>query len=117
MHYLVGYSQLKYSESWNSCFISFITKINPKLGEEGINYKIIYKFGEIEQENNSFYVNSNDSFPDGMHISAKIINTKNNKNNEIANLALENQYFLWDNPTINQDDIFENGQKGVIVEL
>ena len=117
MHYLVGYSQLKYSEDKNSCIISFITKINPKLGEEGINYKIIYKFGEIEQENNSFLVDSNDSFPDGMHISAKIININNNKNKEIANLILENQFFLWDNPTINQDDKFENGQKGVIVEL
>ena len=114
MHYFVGYVQLKYSEHRDSCTINFITKINPKLGIEGQDYKIIYKFGEIEQENNIFVVNSYNSFPNGIPISAKIID---DKNNELVKLSLENEYFLWDNPIINQDEKYENGQKGVIVEL
>ena len=50
MHYLVGYVQLKYSSNKNTCTVKFITKINPKLGSKGVDYRIYYKFGNIEQE-------------------------------------------------------------------
>jgi hypothetical protein len=42
MHYLVGYAQLKYSSNRQSCTITFITKVNPILGTENEDYKIIY---------------------------------------------------------------------------
>ena len=114
MHYIVGYAQLKYSSDRKMCTINFITRVNPKLGEEGKDYKIIYKFGEREQESNSYTVISSKSFPDGMIISARIID---NNENEIAKLELEEEYFLWDNPIVEQGPEYENGQKGAVVEM
>ena len=116
MHYLVGYTQLKYSENKTQCTISIITKVNSKLGLEGIHYKIYYKFGETEQIDNSFKItasNSN-SYQNGLSLSARIIDTNNN---EIAKLELEKVYFIWDNIKLKKNRKFENGQKGVIVEL
>ena len=46
MHYLVGYAQLKYSSDRKICTITFITRVNPKLGKEGEDYKILYTFAE-----------------------------------------------------------------------
>ena len=97
MHYLVGYAQQKYSSDKKSCTITFITKVNPKLGIEGQDYKILYKFGDIEQDNNYLIINSDNSYPEGISISARIVN---NKNIELVKLTLENGYFLWDNPII-----------------
>ena len=93
MHYLVGYAQLKYSENKTQCTISIITKVNSKLGLEGIHYKIFYKFGETEQTDNSFKIissNSN-SYQNGISLSARIIDINNN---EIAKLELE-KYILY----------------------
>ena len=114
MHYLVGYAQQKYPSDKKSCTITFITKVNPKLGIEGQDYKILYKFGDIEQDNNYLIINSDNSYPEGISISARIVN---NKNIELVKLTLENEYFLWDNPIISKDIKYENGKKGVIVEL
>ncbi len=114
MHYLVGYAQLLYSSDKKVCTINFITRVNPKLGTQGTDYKILYKFGTTEQEESSFTVTSDKSFPDGMPISAKIVD---NNGNEIAKLELDDEYFMWDNPTVNQGPQYENGQKGAIVEL
>ena len=114
MHYLVGYAQQKYSSDKKSCTITFIIKVNPKLGIEGQDYKILYKFGDIEQDNNYLIINSENSYPEGISISARIVN---NKNIELVKLTLENEYFLWDNPIISKDIKYENGKKGVIVEL
>ena len=114
MHYLVGYAQLLYSSDKKVCTINFITKVNPKLGIEGKDYKIIYTFGNKEQESNSITLTSDNSYPNGMPISAKIID---NNNKEIAKLELEDEYFMWDNPQVNQSKEYENGQKGAIVEL
>ena len=115
MNYLVGYTQLLYSEDRNSCIINFITKVNPILGFEDIDYKIIYKFGEIDQENNNITINSENSYPNGFPVSARLLDIRNK--NLIAKLELENIYFLWDNVKVNQDEQYKNGQKGVIVEL
>ena len=114
MHYLVGYAQLKYSSDRKICTINFITRVNPKLGEEGKDYKILYKFGEHEQESNTFTVISSMSYPDGMSISARIID---NNENQIAKLELEDEYFLWDNPEVEQGPEYEKGQKGAVVEM
>ena len=35
----------------------------------------------------------------------------------MVKLELEDEFFLWDNPPVNQGSQYENGQKGVIVEL
>ena len=50
MHYLVGYAQLLYSSDKKVCTINFITRVNPKLGTPGTDYKILYTFGTTEQE-------------------------------------------------------------------
>ena len=99
MSLLVGYAQLLYSSDKKVCTINFITKVNPKLGIEGKDYKIIYTFGNKEQESNSITLTSDNSYPNGMPISAKIID---NNNKEIAKLELEEEYFMWDNPQVNQ---------------
>ena len=99
MHYLVGYSQLLYSSDKRVCTINFITKANPKLGTEGVDYKILYTFGTTEQESSSFTLTSANSYTDGMPISARIVDM-NGK--QLAKLELEDEYFMWDNPTVNQ---------------
>ena len=114
MHYLVGYARLKYSEDYQICDITFITKVNPILGAENVDYKIIYKFGDSEQNSNTFRVTSGNSYSNGMPISAEIVDMNNN---HLVELILENEYFIWDHPQINLRDNYENGQKGVIVEL
>ena len=114
MNLLVGYSQLLYSSDKKVCTINFITRVNPKLGKEGVDYKIIYTFDKTEQEENSITINSASSYPDGMPISAKIIDMQGN---QLAKLELEDEYFIWDNPTVNQGAEYENGQKGAIVEM
>ena len=94
MHYLVGYAQLKYSSDRRICTIKFITRVNPTLS----NYKIIYKFGDREQESDTFTVTSSRSYPDGFPISARLqVNGQ-----DFAKLELEDEYFLWDNPPMGQ---------------
>ena len=109
MHDLVGYAQLKYSSDRKICTINFITRVNPSI----TNYKIIYKFDDREQESNSFTVTSSKSYPNGFPISARLQVNGQDK----AKLELEDEYFLWDNPTVNQGPQYENGQKGAIVEM
>ena len=116
MHYFVGYAQLKYSSDKKKCKITFISKVNPKLGEEGKDYYILYTFGEINQKNNTIILTSEkDKYPNGMPISAKIINIRTST--VVVKLELEEEYFIWDNPKINSLPVYENGQKGGIVEL
>lgn len=50
-----------------------------------------------------------------MPISAKIHNMRTSQ--VIVSLELEEEYFMWDNPEINSLPVYENGQKGGIVEL
>ena len=116
MHYLVGYAQLKYSSNKNTCTVKFITKVNPKLGTNGVDYRIYYKFGNVEQEEDTIILNSKDNkYPEGMSISAKIIDIRSGI--DLIKLELEDEYFIWDNPIIEQSQGYENGQKGAIVEL
>jgi alpha-amylase len=114
MHYLVGYTQLLYSSDKRVCTINFITRVNPKLGTEGVDYKILYTFDTTEQEDSSYTVTSDNKYPEGMPISARVVD---NNGNQLAKLVLEDEYFMWDNPTVNQGSQYENGQKGAIVEL
>jgi alpha-amylase len=116
MHYIVGYAQLKYSLDKNTCTIKIITRVNPKLGIEGQDYYIHYIFGDIEQESDTITITSdNHNYKDGMLIMAKIMDIR--RNVELVRLELEEEYFMWDNPKINQTSHYENGQKGGIVEL
>ena len=49
-----------------------------------------------------------------MPISSRIVD---NSGNQIAKLVLEDEYFMWDNPTVIQGSLYENGQKGAIDEM
>ena len=111
MHDVVGYAQLKYSSDRRICTIKFIATVNPALG----NYQVLYKFGDREQESNSFTVtpSQTQSYKDGFPISCRVLVNGQEK----AKLVLEDEYFLWDNPTVNQGNQYEGGQKGAIVEL
>ena len=79
MNYITGYAQLKYLENQKKCQINFITKINPILGIRNIDYKIIYLFNNIEQENNYFIAASDKSYIEGISVSAKILNLSTQK--------------------------------------
>ena len=57
---------------------------------------------------------SDDSYADGMPISARVVDMDGK---ELAKLELDDEYFMWDNPKVNQGPEYENGQKGAIVEL
>ena len=111
MHDVVGYAQLKYSSDRRICTIKFIATVNPALG----NYQVLYKFGDREQESNSFTVtpSQTQNYKDGFPISCRVLVNGQEK----AKLVLEDEYFLWDNPTVNQGSQYEHGQKGAIVEL
>ena len=115
MHYLMGYAKIKYSSDKTHCTITFYTKINTnKINLNDISTKLIFVFGEIEQESNTFELDSSQKFPYGFNMSAKIVINGETK----YQLKLEEEYFLWDLPDIVQDNtIYENGQKGSIVEL
>ena len=116
MNILVGYAQLKYSQDKKKCTINFITKINPILGTPNVDYKIFYSFGNYDQESSTITLTAEkDSFPDGMKISARIIDRDGSYT--IDKLELEDEYFMWDNPSVNQESQYENGQKGAIVEF
>ena len=119
MHYLVGYTQLKYSSDQKSCVLSVVTRTNPREIQIGTNHILLYTFGEQEQSENSYVVTKeNDGYPDGLKISVRIVK-KNNPEEEIAKLDLEEEYFIWNVPKIDNDDESYNlnGQKGAIVEL
>ena len=115
MHYLMGYAKIKYSSDKTHCTITFYTKINTnEINLNDHSNKLIFVFGEIEQESNTFELNSSQKFPYGFNMSAKIVINGETK----YQLKLEEEYFLWDLPEIVQDNtIYENGQKGSIVEL
>ena len=110
MHDLVGYPQLDYSADRKSCTV----KIQLYENSRSAGTQKIFKFGDIEQTDNSITVTDANSYPDGLALSVKWLD---NSNNEVSKLEFENVYFLWDNPTITQSTNYQNGQKGVIVEL
>ena len=107
MHLIVGYVQTKYSEDRKTATLTFITKINTR--ELPADTEILYKFGDVEQSSNVFVVDDTQSFPDGMKVSCRIP--------DIASLELENLYFLWDNPVVNQPPSYEKRKKGGVVEF
>ena len=121
MHYLVGYAQLKYNSEKTSCTVNIITFINiQKLQEKlGTNYKLQYKFGNINKDDNSYTFNKDDSNTpkNGLYTSVEIIDQADGS--VFAKLEFEEEYFIWDNPTIVKDsqEVYQNGQKGAIVEL
>ena len=69
MYYLIGYTQLLYSSDKKNIPLISLQKL--KLDTEGTNYKILYTFDKTEQEKISYKLNSEDSYPDSMSISAK----------------------------------------------
>ena len=110
MYHIVGYPKLTYSADRKSCHIEILINENSKTSGS----KLLYTFGDKEQQENSITITSSSSYLNGMPISVRLLD---NFNKEIAKLEFENEYFLWDNPIINKNDEYENGQKGVIVEL
>ena len=72
-----------------------------------------------KQENNYIILNSEKhKFQNGMKILANIVDINNNNNITIAKLELDEEYLLWDIPTIIENEIiYQNGQKGAIIEL
>ena len=93
MHYLVGYVQQKYSEDKELCKITFYYKVNEKKVKLGIDHKILFYFGGIEQESNYFIITKeNDTYPNGLSISARIVLI--NTNTTFASLILEEEYFI-----------------------
>ena len=122
MYYLVGYTQLKYNSEKTSCKVKVITFVNTqKLQEKLASYKMQYKFGDIIKDDDSYTFNKDDTNTpkNGLSIIVEIIDTTNENGNVFAKLELEEEYFIWDNPSIVKDnqDVYLNGQKGAIVEL
>ena len=117
MRYLVGWAEYNYNEAKTRCTIKFHTKVNPDLGTEGDDYVIYYTFGDFEeQESNEITMNSrDDSYPNGLSASCRIINMKTG--NEVVSLKLQDIYFLWDVIEVNTPPEYEDGHRGSIVEL
>ena len=117
MRYLVGWAEYNYNEAKTRCTIKFHTKVNPDLGTKGEQYEIYYTFGDFEeQESNEITLNSrDDSYPNGLSASCRIINL--NSGNEVVSLKLQNIYFMWDNVEVDTPEVYKDGQRGSIVEL
>ncbi len=113
MNLIVGYAALKYNQAKTECTITFITRLNTK--KLPSDYKVKYTFGNIEQDSEVFKVTSADAgkYKEGLNMAAKVY-----VNGEvIAKLDLEEEYFMWDAPAVNQGAQYEGGQKGAIVEF
>ena len=117
MSYIVGWIEYNYNEAKTQCNITFNVKVNPNLGTENQDYYIYYSFGDFEeQEKNQINLNSiDDSYPNGLSPSCRVVNKRTG--NEVANLQLQNIYFIWDNIEVNTPIEYKNGQRGAIVEL
>ena len=117
MHYLQGYTKLRYNQEKTLCNISVYTKINT----EEVNmtsHELIYTFGTTEQSSEYFILTKdNDTYPDGLNVSVRIIDK--DSNTTFASLELEEEYFIWNVPKIDYDNetLYQDGQKGAIVEL
>ena len=117
MRYLVGWAEYNYNEAKTRCTIKFHTKVNPDLGTKGEQYEIYYTFGDFEeQESNEITLNSrDDSYPNGLSASCRIINL--NSGNEVVSLKLQDIYLIWDNVEVQTPEVYKDGQRGSIVEL
>jgi len=117
MRYLVGWAELTYNTAKTRCTIKFNTRVNPDLGIEDEDYVIYYTFGNFEeQESNELVVNSkDDSYPNGLSASCRIVNMKTG--NEAVSLQLQDIYLIWDNIEVNTPEEYKDGQRGSIVEL
>ena len=110
MHYLVGYTQIRYNQNKDICKVIIYTKVNT--AEVDMNtYKLFYTFGETEQESDYFIVSKyNDTFPDGLNISVRLAH----KDTKVtfAKLELEEEYFVWNVPNFDYDNqtLREKGQ-------
>ena len=95
MRYLVGWAELTYNAAKTRCSIKFNTRINPDLGIEDTDYVIYYIFGNFEeQESNELVLNSkDDSYPNGLSASCRIVNMKTG--NEAVSLQLQDIYPLF----------------------
>ena len=117
MRYLVGWAELTYNAAKTRCTIKFNTRVNPDLGIEDADYVIYYTFGNFEeQESNELILNSkDDSYPNGLSASCRIVNLKTG--NEAVSLQLQDIYLIWDNIEVNTPEEYKDGQRGSIVEL
>ena len=118
MRYIVGYAEYTYNKKKNYCTIRFITFVNPDLGDEGIDYDILYTFGDNDEtDDNELSLNSrDDSYPNGLSASCRVINKQTQ--NEVVSLKLQDLYLMWDNVEVNlPDEYYKKGQRGSIVEL
>ena len=117
MRYLVGWAELSYNAAKTRCTIKFNTRVNPDLGVQDEDYIIYYTFGNFEeQESNEITLNSkDDSYPNGLSVSCRIVNMKTG--NEAVSLQLQDIYLIWDNIEVNTPEEYKDGQRGSIVEL
>ena len=118
MHYLVGYAKLKYSQDKETCTIKFYYRVNENKIKLGTEHKILFYFGGHEQESDTFTITRyNDTYPNGLSVSARIVNMSTN--DTFASLELEEEYFVWNVPNYYHDNetLRDYGRKGAIVEL
>ena len=98
---LVAYAQVKYDAARTSATVQVLaTTRDPKLS-------LTYVFNGVKQENATFRVDS--SFSGTLKIS--VLGSDGSK------LELEEVFFLWNNPAVDQPPQMLSGQKGAIVEM
>ena len=102
MHYLVGYTRLRYNQNKDVCNVSVYTKVNTDEVNLDI-YKLLYTFGEKEQESEYFIISKyNDTFPNGLNISVRLAHKETKVT--FAKLELEEEYFVWNVPNFYYDN-------------
>ena len=118
MHYLVGYARLQYSSNKTICNVSVYTRVNKNKIKLNVDHKLLYTFGDIEQETNYILIyKENNSYLEGLDVSVRIVRI--GETETLYQLKLEKEYFIWNVPEVlyDNEEINANGQKGAIVEL
>ena len=113
---LTGYVRTEYPKDQSKAKLTFISNFNNK--EPSLHYQIVYYYGDKSTTNPQVDIypqETTDYSIKGMPSSIKVFNTDNKE--IIAQITLDPLYFIWDNPKVNDSPHFENGTKGVIVEM
>ena len=112
---LTGYVSTKYSPNYTEATITFHSNVNQKLIQ---NYDIIYSFGTTETTSNVNTITHSDTVDYSMSgMPCKITLLDKDSRSKLTEINLDPLFFIWDNPLINDPPEYENGRKGVIVEM
>lgn len=113
MNYILGYVQQKYSSDFSKVTLTFIYQIN---NNNFLFSYPIFMFGDKETKRNTIEITKEEGkkYEGGMKVSAKLVDYLGHT---LGKIELDPVYFIWNVKEMEDSEVFENGQKGAIVEF